>query len=228
MRRSKSIGGDIGKPPSISLEPKAIKLKKVINENGVCNGLALTNMTNKLDNTESDDDNGNRTITVAELRKKFDQNYAAHKPANGLYIEGVAIKTADKKNTDINNKANNLTNTDPDKRLPKPEPETHTNTKLFVARPAKCSKTAEVDPSADKNQNKNDDAQASAWAADNMDVSDSKSYHTSNFASYIPSKGVNNDNEAMNEGGDSDGEMESSENNHTDIFYQRNINNVSS
>lgn len=122
IARSKSINdigrppiertGDIGRPPierTADLK-SSIKSKKVI-ENGVCNGVALTNNTNddKLDNTglESSDNNGNRA-SVAEIRKKFDPNYTTQKypsppPAQpplanaaatvngGLYIEGTSI-----------------------------------------------------------------------------------------------------------------------------------------
>lgn len=250
--RSKSIGNDIGKPPIERSEPKAIKLKKVINENGVCNGFALTNNTNKLDNNDVGDDNGNRT-SVAEIRKKFDPNY--RKTNNGLFIEGVGLKNNVKtlKCTEINK--TNVTNVDLKHERERPqkftEADTHANTKLFIGRPAKFSKTNDIasqelevaqessiqeETITEDETTKTDNATlpSISWTmpeeSASMEVSDSgngKVYnHTTNFASYIPSKEIPHDNEAMNEGDDSD--MESSETSPSDIFYQqRNANNVS-
>lgn len=216
--RSKSIGSDIGKPP---IEAKTVKLKKVINEN-VCNSVALTNNTNKIDN--NDDTNGNRT-SVAEIRKKFDPNYCNRK----LYIEGVSLKT---QKTD--NKPN-ITN-DKEKRISQiSETETHMNTKLYIGRPPKFSKTTvqnqEVE-NAEENviteetteEAKNEDVSAEnvSWTVSetsNMDVETKNFNHTTNFASYIPSKDNVTENEAMNEGGDSD--MESTENTIQEVFCQR-------
>lgn len=257
--RSKSIGSDIGKPPIERSEVKAIKLKKVITENGVCNSLALTNNTNKLDNTDIGDDNGNRT-SVAEIRKKFDPNYCNRKvtPSNGLFIEGVGIKTDGRLKTQkIQNDINktNVTNNielkhDTEKRersqkIMTNETETHLNTKLFIGRPAKCSKTTDLAsqdveraehnstiPEESINQvenvspTKTESGSTATWAVptdtSSMEVSESSKVfnHTSNFASYIPSKDTHGENEAMNERDDSD--MESSENKATDIFYQQN------
>lgn len=250
--RSKSIGTDIGKPPIERSEVKTIKLKKVINENSVCNGVALTNRTNKLDNNEPGDDNGNRT-SVAEIRKKFDPNpnFCNRKisPTNGLFIEGVAIRaeTIKTQKTNVENEINktNATNNeikhDTDRRSQKllNEAETHINTKLFIGRPAKCSKTTDLtsqEPETSENNistqekfasrqdnspAKNETENSENWNENaSMELSDSSKVfnHTSNFPSYISNKDLN---EAMNEGDDSD-----VENNSIDIFY-KNANNVS-
>lgn len=214
--RPRPAGGDIGKPPIERSEPRTIKLKKVTNENGVPNGLALTNTTNKLDNNEIGDDNGNRT-SVAEIRKKFDPNYAGRK-ANGLFVEGVAIKTK-QRTAENDNKPNTTNDASADRKKPTADGTgTVAGAKPF-GRPAKCSKTTDLTVQETLR----------GTAAADGDAVDGKPFnHTTNFASYIPSKdaaAASHDNEKMNEGGDSDGEMESSDSAAVavDDFYQRNV-----
>ncbi|XP_031331953.1 ubiquitin carboxyl-terminal hydrolase 29-like isoform X3 [Photinus pyralis] len=207
ISRSKSIN-DIGKPP---LEREKATKYKVNDGLSYSNGLGVTNSnnTNSLekmcDNVLSlnEDDNGNRTASVAEIRKKFDQSNLHKTSKNDLTIEGIGVKISENRFK----KQDSLDKHKIKNGSPKMGDE---------KRPAKLSKLevherSAMDDSADlsnfdkclaadltKGTKLNQFTSDTENGHENSDVLVDDGYrnfnHTSNFASYIPSMSVNQGN----------------------------------
>lgn len=176
ISRSRSIN-DIGRPP---FDRNAeISSKKVItslnNSVASCTNLINTTNCNKMDNNGqlNDDTNGNKT-SVAEIRKKFDLNYKK------THSECTKAKPQTDKTTKIN----------PNKpKKAEPHTELLGGNKFFTRTPKYLKTLGPQDESpkleAPFEEEKNsEDVQEVAESPES-----SKNHnHTSNFASYIPTK----------------------------------------
>lgn len=194
ISRSRSIN-DIGRPPvDRTLESSSKKVITSLNNSvASCTNLINTTNYNKMDN--NDDTNGNKT-SVAEIRKKFDPNYkkTGGSSSHKLYTHSETARS--KLQTDKNNKINPA-NPTTNKTLKKAEPHTELlGGNKFFTRTPKYLKTSALGLQDGSESPKNseeekilEDIQESKIDPIEESPESSKNHnHTSNFASYIPTK----------------------------------------